>query len=370
MQFRIHSQSYHLLTLNYLKNRILFFGPLPPIITGQSIAFSYALSSIERESVVIDTQRYSNKFLSFIYIQLRVFQVFILNRIDIIYITTSRSYFGFFREALILFIAKMFNIRVVNHLHGSDFYDFYNSSWLLKKFLRPLYSHISTSIVLLDEMKEQYKQFPNMNLEVVSNCYDPIYENETIDFQVKSGILYLSNIMYSKGIIDFLDSLDIVLSKSTTEVYIAGAILGDYLKTKQEIENIFQNKLNTLNKIFNNRVKYLGVVKGDEKMKLLKRTSVFCLPTFYKTEAFPLSIIEAMALGNAIITTNHNYLPSIISNKNGVIVPVSNVSKLAKSVLSLIDNPNLSSIQKGNVDYARENYSFSKFKENIKRILA
>lgn len=353
-----------------MKNRILLFGPLPPIITGQSIAFSYAISSIESNYVVIDTQYYSNKFLSFIYIQLRVLQVCILNRIDTIYITTSRSYFGFFREALIFLLAKTFNIRVVNHLHGSDFYDFYNSSWLLKIFLRPLYSHISTSIVLLDGMKEQYKQFPNMNLEVVSNCYDPIYENEVIDFNAKSGILYLSNIIYSKGIMDFLDSLNIVLINCNSEVYIAGKIIGDYLKTKKEIEAMFFTKLKKLNKVFNNRVKYLGVVEGVEKMKLLKKTSIFCLPTFYKTEAFPLSIIEAMALGNAIITTNHNYLPSIVSNKNGVIVPVSNVPKLAESLLSLIDNPSLSSIQKGNVDYARENYSFSKFKENIKRILA
>ena len=343
---------------------------MPPIFTGQSIAFSYALSSIDRGSLVINTQRFSNKLLSFIYIQLRVFQVFILNRIDTIYITTSRSYFGFFREALLLLLAKLFNIRVVNHLHGSDFKSFFNSNKLLKIFLTPLYNHISISIVLLDRMKEQYEQFPNMNLEVVSNCYDPIYENEVIDFNAKSGILYLSNIMFSKGIIDFLDSLNIVLANCNSDVFIAGKILGDYLKTKKDIEDMFFKKLKKLNKLFNNRVKYLGVVEGVEKMKLLKKTLIFCLPTFYKTEAFPLSIIEAMVLGNAIITTNHNYLPSIISNKNGVIVPVSNVSKLAKSVLSLIDNPNLYSIQKGNVDYARENYSFSKFKENIKRILA
>ena len=343
---------------------------MPPIITGQSIAFSYALSSIEREYVVINTQYYSNKFLGFIYVQLKVLQFLILNKIDTIYITTSRSYFGFFREALILFIAKIFNIRVVNHLHGSDFYSFYNSSLLLKKFLRPLYSHISTSIVLLDEMKEQYKQFPNMNLEVVSNCFDPVYENEVIYFKEKSGILFLSNIMYSKGIMDFLDSLDIVLVNCNSEVYIAGKILGDYLKTKKEVEDMFFEKLKKLNKVFNNRVKYLGVVEGDEKMKLLKKTSIFCLPTFYKTEAFPLSIIEAMALGNAIITTNHNYLPSIVSEKNGIIVPVSNVAELGKSIISLINNHSLSSIQKSNVDFARENFSFSNFKENIKRILA
>ena len=343
---------------------------MPPIFTGQSIAFSYALSSIDRGSLVINTQRFSNKLLSFIYIQLRVFQVFILNRIDTIYITTSRSYFGFFREALLLLLAKLFNIRVVNHLHGSDFKSFFNSNKLLKIFLTPLYNHISISIVLLDRMKEQYEQFPNMNLEVVSNCYDPIYENEVIDFNAKSGILYLSNIMFSKGIIDFLDSLNIVLANCNSDVFIAGKILGDYLKTKKDIEDMFFKKLKKLNKLFNNRVKYLGVVEGVEKMKLLKKTLIFCLPTFYKTEAFPLSIIEAMVLGNAIITTNHNYLPSIISKRNGEIVPVSNVSKLAKSVLSLIDNPNLYSIQKGNVDYARENYSFSNFKENIKRILA
>jgi glycosyltransferase involved in cell wall biosynthesis len=353
-----------------LKSKILFFGPLPPIFTGQSIAFTYAIRSIERESVVIDTQRFSNKFLSFIYIQLRVFQVFIFNRIDTIYITTSRSYFGFLREALILSLAKIFNIRVVNHLHGSDFYNFYNSSWLLKKILRPLYSHISTSIVLLNEMKEQYKQFPNMNLEVVSNCYDPIYENEVIDFNAKSGILYLSNIMYSKGIMDFLDSLNIVLANCNSDVFIAGKILGDYIKTKKNTEDVFFKKLKRLNKVFNNRVKYLGVVEGNEKMKLLKKTSIFCLPTFYKTEAFPLSIIEAMVLGNAIITTNHNYLPSIVSKKNGEIVSASNVAELGKSIIGLIDNPSLSSIQKNNVDFARENYSFSNFKENIKRILA
>jgi len=369
MQFRVPSLSYHLLTLNYLKNRILFFGPLPPIFTGQSIAFSYALRSIEKESVIIDTQRFSNKFLSFIYIQIRVFQVFILYRIDTIYITTSRSYFGFFKEVLILLLAKFFNIRVVNHLHGSDFYDFYNSNWLLKILLRPLYSHISTSIVLLNEMKEQYKQFPKMKLEVVSNCYDPIYENEVIDYNEKSGIVYLSNIMYSKGIMDFLDSLNIVLANCNSDVFIAGKILGDDLKTKKDTKEVFFKKLKRLNKVFNNRVKYLGVVEGSEKMKLLEKTSIFCLPTFYKTEAFPLSIVEAMALGNAIITTNHNYLPFIISEKNGKIVPASNVAELGKSIISLIDNPILSSIQKSNVDFARENYSFSKFKENIKRIL-
>jgi len=342
---------------------------LPPIFTGQSIAFSYALSSIDRESLVINTQRFSNKLLSFIYIQLRVFQVFILNSIDTIYITTSRSYFGFFREALILLFAKLFKIRVVNHLHGSDFYDFYNSSWVLKKILGPLYNHISTSIVLLNGMKEQYAQFPNMNLEVVPNCYDPIYENEVIDFNAKSGILYLSNIMFSKGIMDFLDSLNIVLTNCNTDVFIAGKILGDYLKTKRDTEDMFFKKLKKLNKIFNNRVKYLGVVEGVGKMKLLKKASIFCLPTFYKTEAFPLSIIEAMALGNAIITTEHNYLSSLVSEENGVIVPISNIEKLSQSMISLLDNPNLFLIQKGNVDFARENFSYSKFKENIKRIL-
>lgn len=355
---------------NSRHTKILFFGPLPPVFTGQSIAFSYALSSINKDSVlVVDTQRYKNKWVCFFYIQFTVLKLLILNNIDTIYITSSRSILGFFREYLILILAKHLNIRIVNHLHGSDFNDFYSSNFLLKPIIRSIYSHISTSIVLLDEMKEQYKHFPNMKLEVVSNCYDPIYENEIIDFESKSGIVYLSNIMYSKGIIDFLDSLKIVLSKSKTKIYIAGSFLGDYLKTNEEIKTNFISKVNLLNKEFNNRVKFLGTLEGIEKMELLKRTAIFCLPTFYKTEAFPLSIIEAMALGNAIVTTNHNYLPSIINSQNGMLVPTSNVTELANSLLYLCNDQNLILIQKRNVEYAKTNFSFSKFQNNIKRIL-
>lgn len=353
-----------------MKNKILLFGPLPPIYTGQSISFSYVVRILENENVkLINTQKYSSKLLSFIYCQIKTFQVFFSTSIDTLYLTNSRTIFGFFREFLVLLISKLLGIRVIIHLHGNDFKAFYNKNFFLKPVIKFLYQNISTSIVLLEGMKKEFEQFQKMETSVVSNCYDPIYENEYIDYNSKRGVLYLSNLMYTKGIIVFMSSLEKVLSETNSNVIIAGEFIGDYLMSKQEIKKLFYSKLNSLNKKFSNRVKYIGVIKGNEKMSVLKNSSLFCLPTFYKTEAFPLSILEAMAMGNAIVSTKHNFIPEFLTNKNGKLVEPNNELELANALISLIKDKDLLKIQKHNFNYSRQNYSFQNFEKNIKQVL-
>ena len=69
------------------------------------------------------------------------------------------------------------------------------------------------------------------------------------------------------------------LKKNIPKNKILGARItgSDHLKGGIDInEAVFlSKKLKKLNKVFNNRVKYLGVVEGIEKMKLLKKTSIF-----------------------------------------------------------------------------------------------
>ena len=225
-------------------NKILLFGPLPPIYTGQSISFSYVVKILENENIVIiNTQKYSSKLLSFLYSQIKTFQVFFSNSIDTLYLTNSRTIPGFCREFLVLLISKLLGIRVIIHLHGSDFKVFYNSNFVLKLIIKFLYQNISTSIVLLESMKKEFEQFPEMEIKVVSNCYDPVYENESLHYDLKKGILYLSNIMYTKGIIVFMSSLEKVLNETNSNVIIAGEFIGDYEMSKKEIKELFYLKL-------------------------------------------------------------------------------------------------------------------------------
>ena len=76
------------------------------------------------------------------------------------------------------------------------------------------YRKIDTSIVLLNEMKNEYDDFPNMNIQVISNCYASDFDLQSGNlFQKKNRVVYLSNIMKSKGILDFLDACEVILTK-------------------------------------------------------------------------------------------------------------------------------------------------------------
>ena len=66
-------------------------------------------------------------------------------------------------------------------------------------------------------------------------------------------------------------------------------------------------------------------------------------------QAFPISIIEAMAT-NAIISTKHNYLEKIISEKHGGTIQIKDSSQIIKSIKKLFtDQQKLQVIQKNNL---------------------
>jgi glycosyltransferase involved in cell wall biosynthesis len=73
----------------------------------------------------------------------------------------------------------------------------------------------------------------------------------------------------------------------------------------------------------------------------LKKADVFVLPSYYR-EGVPRSIQEAMALGRAIITTDHvGCRETVVDGVNGILVPPRNVGALVFAMRKLIDTPNL-----------------------------
>ena len=66
-------------------------------------------------------------------------------------------------------------------------------------------------------------------------------------------------------------------------------------------------------------IKVLGWIDKDKKEKYLRECSIFILPSY--NEGMPMSIIEAMAYKNAVISTNVGGIPQVIdNNKNGILI--------------------------------------------------
>ena len=104
------------------------------------------------------------------------------------------------------------------------------------------------------------------------------------------------------------------------------------LKTKDEMDfliNKFNIKENIIFAGYRNDI-------GD----LLAMADVFVLPSY--REGMPRSIIEAMAMGKAVVATNiRGCREEVVNGKTGYLVPVKNPRKLANAILKILKNEKL-----------------------------
>ena len=341
-----------------MSKKIIFIGSLPPPITGQSIAFSYIkeIDNIDDQILIINTQKYKIQLFNYFHSLIILPLIILFYSYNTIYFIGSRSKLGFLRQLPFLTIAVLKKIKIINHLHGADFNKFYNESGVYKGIIKWVYEKVNTSIVLLEEMKDQFKAFPKMKLEVVPNAVSKELENLDIAFPKENRILFLSNIMASKGIIEFLTaSKQLLKDDNSIRIDIAGDFISDNYLPKNQIKKKFLDLFEGLKYDFPERIFYHGTVSGIKKVDLLRSSSIFILPTYYATEAYPISILEAMATGNAIITTKHNYLEKIISKEHGETINIKDSNQIFSTVKYLFrDQKKLHLIQKNNLTHSRK----------------
>jgi glycosyltransferase involved in cell wall biosynthesis len=94
----------------------------------------------------------------------------------------------------------------------------------------------------------------------------------------------------------------------------------------------------TINLKINDKVEFLGFKKNP--YKYMKKADVFVLSS--KWEGFGHVIVESMATGTPVISTNCESGPSEIigNNKFGLLVPVEDHVELAKGIIELLNNDN------------------------------
>jgi glycosyltransferase involved in cell wall biosynthesis len=356
-----------------MTKKILLVGPLLPPVHGQSLAFTRFVESIDKDKkIVVNTNLEDKSKLGKVFSTFKTLATIaikaLFGKYDIVYFTCSRSMFGSIKDIVLINFVSLKGVKIVNHLHGSDFKEFLESSpkWYQKILLKS-YKKVDTSIVLLDSMKDQFNDFPDMKVEVVPNFYDKELDEKLVEKDTdKINLVYLSNIMSSKGIFELIDAFE-KLSKKYNNIYlnIAGGYIADEYMSIDEVKQMFESKISQ-----NDSVTYIGKIFGKEKVKLLQSSDIFVLPSYYKSEAFPISIIEAMACKNAIVTTNYKYLPNVVSQENGVIVEPKNMDSLADGIDSLIiDKEKLKKIQEYNKREARDKYSLDRYINNLERIV-
>lgn len=356
---------------------MLFVGPVPPPISGQSIAFMETYKIFEECRPLLIDQNVSGKsavstVLIILRALIRLSYYLALKNVDVVYFTCSRSFRGSLFDIVLINLSSMAGAKIVNHLHGADFREFYDRCGpFYRRILAISYRKVCLSIVLLKELKTQFTDlFPQMKVLATPNFYP--CELDAIEDKPQSEtvrVLYLSNIMKSKGIVELLDAFDRLCRQypGLLSLTIAGNFMDDRYCTRREIEKSVYKRLNAIRMTFGDCIFFKGFVTGGEKFDLLLSSDIFVLPSY--REALPLSILEAMRAGNAIVTTRMRHLTSIISVREGITVDAGSVEALVDGLAALVeDRKRLMAIQFHNMDHARRRYSLGLYRKRMKKI--
>ena len=354
-----------------ISKKVLFVGPMPAPITGQSIAFSNYVNNTRHIKYVVNT----NYEMKSVYVKVintlislaKAILTLYVYKIDVVYITTSRSLLGSIKDICIIALSRLRNVKIITHLHGADFKSFRaECPSVYRNILDWAYNKIDISIILSDGMREQYSDYDNMNIRVISNCYDPILEKCKYpkDYHRKLRIVYLSNIMSTKGIIELVCAVKQAIAKGiSVHLKIAGNYMSDELMTKHEL-------IKALNNYWCEYIDYIGVVCDFEKVKLLEWADILSLPTYYKSEAQPLCLIEGMAAGCVIISTKHNYISDLVDDSNGILIKPGSINELLDAIIFISKNNSwVKRTQEHNIRFARENYSLYRYVYGIDAII-
>lgn len=107
-------------------------------------------------------------------------------------------------------------------------------------------------------------------------------------------------------------------------------------------------------------IEYLG--KLDDVRPVLAEASVLVLPSYYP-EGQPRSIMEAMAMGRPIITTEApGCRETVTPGRNGYLVPVRDVTALAEAMLRFVEQPTSVAIM------GRESRRIAKVRYDVHRV--
>jgi glycosyltransferase involved in cell wall biosynthesis len=255
----------------------------------------------------------------------------------IIHIHTSYS-IAWLKDTLFVVMGKVYGCHVVLHMHSGLFDEFYCKSC---RFLR---GYTDRVIKLCDAVIAVSAEFgrrlasiiPEKQVHILRNCIavEKIVPHLLDDSANGATALFLGTVGPSKGTFDLLEAMGSLKSRGccSLRLLVAGheERKGDLTRARIRLQELDLEETCQL----------LGMVVGARKMQLFSKASLFVLPSYY--EGLPMSVLEAMAAGLAVVATPVGGIPEVVRDGyNGFLVKPGDVGALAGKLAILASDQHL-----------------------------
>ena len=360
--------------------KLLFILHLPPPVHGAAMVGKYI-----RDSELINSEydcRYINlttaysledigrmsikKLIAFAHLLKLIWYEVRVVKPDMVYVTPNAMGGPFYKDFIVVELLKLMGCKVVVHYHNKGVAS-RQDKWLDDKLYRIFYRKLKV-ILLSESLYSDVCKY--VERKDVFFCPNGISNNnssnniKTVGANKQTRLLFLSNLIESKGVFVLLDALQILNKKNVS--FLCDIVGGE---TKEIDTKRFQDEVvkRGLSKV----VFYHGKKYGDEKQMFLQNADVFVFPTFYDNECFPLVLLEAMRQGLPCVTTDEGGIADIVKyGVNGLICEKRNAQSLADKLLYLIQNESIRE-EMGRKGYERymQLFTLDEFEKRLSMIL-
>ncbi|MBC2716564.1 MAG: glycosyltransferase family 4 protein [Desulfobacteraceae bacterium] len=239
------------------------------------------------------------------------------------------AHFIFPDGILAYLVSKFTGLPYIITAHGSDVPGFNPDRFVnMHDVLAPVWKEIvrtSSRVICLSHYLESLlkNKMPLASTTIIPNGF-PIGRFRSGRSKL-NRILTVTRMFKRKGVQYFLNALDGL--NLNHEIHIVGD--GPYL-----------SELKQLSKLLSLDVVFHGFIKNDSEQftELMETSKIFVLPS--DSDNFPISLLEAMDAGMAIITTRHTGCEEVVANA-GFLVEPGDVIAIREALVSLTENPSL-----------------------------
>lgn len=213
-----------------------------------------------------------------------------------------------------------------------------------------------------DDIEEfvQEKYLPRKKTELVNGSGVNMKRFQKKEFPNTITFLMVSRVIREKGVMEYCQA--------------ARALKEEYKDIRCVLLGGFDSSIGALKEediapyIQDGSIEFPGEVKSPEDFYY--QSSVFVLPSYYR-EGLPRTILEAMACGRAVITTDWpGCREAIEQGKNGILVPIKNSEALKNAMEQFVANKG-QAIEMGECAYClcKEKFEVSIINAQMRKIM-
>lgn len=272
-----------------------------------------------------------------------------------IHVASKGSYL---RKSILTKICFTFKHKVILHIHGAMFDKFIEASSEHKKnSIIALLNEVDRVVVLSESWFSYFSNYiPKDKLLVIYNPSSTFKPENTKNYNKKIvKVLFMGRMGERKGIYDLINAVKLIKDIDFI-LNLYGD--GDVAKIKELVEKENLQRLITVN----------NWVVHSKINEIYENSDIMVLPSY--AEGLPMSLLEAVGKGLAVISTKVGGIPEIVKNgENGYLVEAGDVVTLSERLKELIETPGLiERMGKQSHEIAGEKFSVGKIEEQLKKL--